>query len=123
MTQPSWPLLLWCGTAATCAAATIGALIGGRHPAPWSLAPRPRSPSNGLAFSIVAGVFLLPLLYGLVFEFLQQATILTGLGVGLVHAGAALIAARPRGEPRQALSSAVVSLVYGAAIGFFYITP
>jgi hypothetical protein len=123
VTLPSWPLLLWCGTAATCAAATIGALIGGRRPAPWSLAPRPRSPSHGLAVTLLAGMFLLPLVYGLAFEVLQQATIVTGLGVGAAHAAGSVLAARPRDEPRQAFSSAVVALVYGAAIGFFYITP
>jgi len=120
---PSWPLLFWCGAAATSAAAVVGAFIGGRDVAAWSLLPRSRSRSQALAATLLGGVLLLPLLYGLLFELVARSTLGTGALAGLVHAGGAFVAAGPRGELRPAVSAAVVSLVYGCFIALLYVTP
>jgi hypothetical protein len=123
MPLPSWILLLWCGLAATCAAALLGTLIGGSTPASWALVPRARSATRSLLSTIVAGVLLYPAFYGIAFEALARSSAGTGLALGAVHAAVALTVVWRTADPRAAVRSAAMHLVYGVVIAFLYVTP
>ncbi|MGH7464614.1 MAG: hypothetical protein ACREK1_05520 [Longimicrobiales bacterium] len=123
MIMPAWLLLLWSGLAAACVAALTATLIGGVRVASWSLAPVPRSRSHGAAWSIGAGMFAYPLVYGIAFELLHRADLRTGFMLGAVHAAVMFAAARRRGSMRAALRAAAAHLVYGGVIAFLYVTP
>ena len=123
MIMPAWLLLLWSGLAATSVAAVAAPAIGGVRTAPWSLAPVPRSRSHGAAWSILAGVLAYPLLYGVAFELLHRADLLTGLALGAVHGAVMFVPAHRAGTLRGAFRAAAAHLVYGAFIAFLYVTP
>lgn len=123
MPAPSWLLLVWSGLAATCAAAVLGSLFGGRSVAPWALVPRTRSRAAAALATLVAGVVVYPMLYGLVFEVLGRSSAGTGLALGGIHGVAAFLAGSPRTTPRPAVRSAFMHLLYGVVIAFLYVTP
>jgi hypothetical protein len=123
MNSPSWLLLLWCGLGGTCGAAVTGAVLGGSNGAGWSLAPRPQATGHGLAWSLLAGLILYPIAYGLAFEALQRADFRLGLALGAAHAAAALLLSRHGMTAAAALRIIAMHLVYGMAIGFLYVTP
>lgn len=123
MIMPAWLLLLWSGLAAAGAAALVAYAIGGVRRASWSLAPTPRSRSHGAAWSLLGGMVVYPLLYGVTFELLQRADVITGLILGTIHAAVIFAVARRRGTIRAALRAAFAHIAYGAVIAFLYITP
>lgn len=123
MIMPAWLLLLWSGLAAASAAALAAAAIGGVPAGSWSLAPNPRSRSHAAAWTIVAGVLVYPVLYGLAFEILHRADVRIGFLLGAVHGSVLFIIARRRGTTRAALRAAAAHLVYGTVMAFLYITP
>jgi hypothetical protein len=123
MVLPSWILLLWCGLAATCAAALLGTLLGGSSPASWALVPRARSVTLSVLSTIVAGVLLYPIFYGIAFEALARSSAGTGFALGAVHAVFALAMRWQSAPPRDAARSAAMHLVYGGVIAFLYVTP
>ena len=122
MHAPSPLLLLWCGLAATIAAAITGAIAGGTDARSWSLAPHARSRAHALYWCL-AGILAYPAVYGLIFEALHRADIRIGLLLGAIHAAIMFIAADPRRSSRNALRVAAAHLVYGAIIAFLYVTP
>lgn len=123
MPVPSWPLLLWSGLAATCAAALFGSAIGGRAHAPWALAGW-NAPTGGAAgMTLLAGLLLYPALYGVALELVGQSSAAVGLALGAVHGLAALAVAAARGQARHALRHALMHVVYGATLAFLYVTP
>jgi hypothetical protein len=123
MIVPAWLLLIWSGLAAASAAAIAAPAIGGVQVAAWSLAPAPRSRLHGAVWSLAAGAFAYPLIYGAAFELLHRADITAGLILGAIHGAIMFAVARPKGTPRSALRAAFAHLVYGAVMGFLYITP
>lgn len=123
MIMPAWLLLIWSGLVAACVAAALAPLIGGVSVASWSLAPVPRSRSHGAAWSIAAGMFTYPLIYGIVFELIQRADLRTGLILGGLHGAVMFVVARRRGTSRAALRAAAAHLVYGIVMAFLYVTP
>lgn len=123
MNAPSWLLLIWCGLAAACAAAVPATVVGGVPRGTWSLAPLPRSRSHGAMWSLLAGGFVYPALYGLLFEALGRSDILLGVAAGAVHALIVFLAAAPRRAPRAAARAAIAHLTYGSMIAFLYVTP
>jgi hypothetical protein len=120
---PSWLLLAWAGGAATCAAALVGSLFGGRNATPWSLVPRPRSRASAALATLLVGVIAYPAIYGLVFETLGRADIKVGLAAGVLHAALAGIAGQPRRQPAPAARLAVNHFVYVVLLSFLYVTP
>ena len=122
MFAPSPLLLIWCGLAATIAAGLAGASIA-RDPFAWSLAPRPRSRSHALAWSLVAGLFAYPAAYGIVFELLHRADVGAGLILGALHGLAMFALNWPRARRPAAARTAVVHVIYGITIALFYVTP
>jgi len=123
MITPAWLLLIWSGLAAACFAAVAGVLVGGEAAARWSLAPVPHSRRHGALWSLGAGVLIYPVIYGVAFELMQRADLLTGGVLGLLHAIVIFIIVRRNGSTHQAIRAAVVHLMYGIALGFLYVTP
>lgn len=123
MIMPGWLLLIWSGLAAATAVALLAPAIGGVSVAPWSLAPVPRSRAHGAAWSFAAGVIAYPLIYGIAFELLHRADLLTGLILGALHGAIMFLAAHRRASIRAAFRAASAHLIYGAVIAFLYITP
>ncbi|HEX6134628.1 MAG TPA: hypothetical protein VFZ24_11725 [Longimicrobiales bacterium] len=123
MTTPAWLLLIWSGLGAACAAAAIGASIGGVASGSWSLAPLPRSRTHGAAWSLLAGMFIYPIVYGLAFELFQRADVRAGFILGLLHAVAVFSFIRPRAPLHPAVRAAAAHLAYGTVLGFLYVTP
>lgn len=123
MIMPAWLLLIWSGLVAACVAAIIAPAIGGVPVASWSLAPVPRSRSQGAAWSLAAGMFAYPLLYGIALELVERADLRTGLILGTLHGAAMFAVARRRATSRAALRTAVAHLVYGIVMAFLYVTP
>ena len=123
MIMPAWLLLIWSGLAAASAAALVAPALGGVPVAAWSLAPLPRSRAHGIAWSIAAGMFAYPLLYGIAFELLHRADIRIGLLLGAVHGAIMFLAARRASTTRAALRAASAHLVYAAVLAFLYVTP
>jgi hypothetical protein len=123
MIMPAWLLLIWSGLVAACVAAIIAPAIGGVPVASWSLAPVPRSRSQGVAWSLAAGMFAYPLLYGIAFELIERADLRTGLILGTLHGAVMFAVARRRAPSRAALRTAVAHLVYGIVMAFLYVTP
>jgi hypothetical protein len=123
MPAPSWLLLVWSGCAATCVAAAVGALVGGRAAAPWALYPRPARGARAFGASLLAGVIVYPAVYGLLFEAAGRADLRFGLILGAAHAVLAFAAAGPATARRRALRVAAMHVVYGVAIAFLYVTP
>jgi hypothetical protein len=120
---PSWLLLAWAGGAATCAAALAASLFGGHAPAPWTLLPRARSRGVAAIGTLVVGVFVYPVIYGVTFEALGRADLVVGLASGVVHAFAAAASGQPRQHPRAAARLGLAHLVYAVMIAFLYVTP
>jgi uncharacterized membrane protein YeaQ/YmgE (transglycosylase-associated protein family) len=123
MPAPSWFLLVWSGSAATCVAALAGALVGGSAPATWSLLPRHRSNVRSLAATALAGAVIYPLIYGIVFETLGRADATLGLIMGAGHATVAAAFADPLRTPRVALRVAFMHFLYAVGLAFLYVTP
>lgn len=123
MIAPAWLLLIWSGLAAASAAAVLAPAIGGVQVASWSLAPAPRSRIHGALWSLAAGAVVYPLIYGVIFELLHRADLRTGLILGAVHGTIMFAVARRDGTTRSALRVAFAHLVYGAMMGFLYVTP
>jgi hypothetical protein len=123
MALPSWILLLWCGLAATCAAALLGTLLGGSAPASWALVPRARSVTLSVLSTIVAGVLLYPVFYGIAFEALARSSAGTGFALGSAHAVLVLALRWRSAGPRAAARNAAMHLLYGGVIAFLYVTP
>ena len=123
MIMPAWLLLIWCGCAATCAAAVTARAVGGASTATWSLAPLPRSRTHGLAWSIGAGVFAYPVLYGVLFELMHRADLRAGLVLGIVHGAVMFAFVRQRDSTRSAFRPAVSVVVYAVVLAFLYVTP
>jgi hypothetical protein len=122
MYAPSVLLLIWCGLAATMAAAIIGVIIG-RTPFSWSLAPRAETRAGALTWSLLGGLIAYPIAYGLVFEATHRADIRIGVLLGAMHGAAMFMLARPRGNIRNALRTAFAHLFYALTIAFLYVTP
>ena len=122
MSAPSPLLLLWCGLAATLAAAIAGVIVG-RTSFSWSLAPQPDAPTPAFAWSLAGGLLAYPLVYGLIFEAIHRADIRSGLVLGVIHGIAMFLAAAPRSNMRNAIRAAVVHVAYAATIAFLYVTP
>lgn len=123
MIMPAWLLLVWSGLVAACVAALVAPAIGGVPVASWSLAPVPRSRSHGAVWSLAAGMFAYPLIYGIAFELAHRADLRTGLILGTIHGALMFAVARRRASSRAALRAAAAHLVYGVVIAFLYITP
>ncbi|HSJ16099.1 MAG TPA: hypothetical protein VK939_16955 [Longimicrobiales bacterium] len=119
---PSWPLLLWSGLAATVTCVWIlGALLpsaGARALVPGARGG-PALPALGL------GIFVYPLLYAVPFQLLHNASILLGAVLGTGHALVLALAGRRRDRPHWniALQRALSVILYGALLGFVYVTP
>ena len=116
---PAWPILLWCGLAASLAAALV---LPPAHQSGTPARP-PRWP-----LTLVLGIGVFAPLYGLIFEALGRADLFAGAGFGLAHGLLALaFALRSRGSlPRVRPGARIVLgwIVFGAALGFLYpITP
>lgn len=89
--------------------------------------------SEGRAFLRFLGALLLALvfytpLYGLLFETIHRADVLSGLLAGTMHGVAALFAGAPRNAPartRTATRARVVlaHIVFGAVLGSLYVVP
>jgi hypothetical protein len=73
--------------------------------------------------TIVAGVLLYPVLYGVAFEALARSSAGTGLALGSLHAVIALAVRWQSAGPGHAARSAAMHLVYGGVIAFLYVTP
>lgn len=123
MTTPAWLLLIWSGLGAACAAAAVGAVIRGVDRGSWSLAPLPRSRMHGALWSLLAGMFAYPIVYGTLFELFQRADLPTGAMLGLVHAAVLFPSVKRRAALHPAIRAAAAHLAYGAALGFLYVTP
>lgn len=122
MSAPSPLLLLWCGLAATLAAAIAGVIVG-RTSYSWSLAPRAETPATAWAWSLAGGLLAYPLAYGVIFEVMHRADIRIGVVIGAVHGIAMFLAAGPRIDTRNAIRAAVSHVAYAATIAFLYVTP
>ena len=122
MHGPSLLLLLWCGLAATIGAAIAGTLIGGSA-VPWSLAPRPRAIGDALVWSVLGGITLYPLAYGILFDALHRADIRIGVLLGAIHGIIMFVAADPRADRRAAFRVGAAHLVYAVTLAFLYVTP
>jgi hypothetical protein len=123
MIMPAWLLLLWAGLTAAAIAAPVAAAVGGARTASWSLAPAPASRTNGVIWTVLAGVLLYPAIYGFVFELLGRADLRTGALLGAAHGAIMFLVARRRTTTRSAVRTAAAHLVYAAALAFLYVTP
>jgi hypothetical protein len=123
MPVPAWFLLFWSGLAATCTAALVGSALGGRTPGAWALVPRHRSTAGAAAATLLAGLLIYPAIYGAIFEVVGDATALTGLMAGSLHAIAAFALARRSAPTRDSLRTAFQHLLYAVVVGFLYVTP
>jgi hypothetical protein len=123
MTPPSIFILFWCGFAATIAAAFAGAVLAPRTPAAWAILPRPDGARRSAVASLLAGLVVYPVLYGIVFEAFQRADIRIGFLFGVVHAVAAFLLARASLSDRGALRIAGMHLVYVVTLALLYVTP
>ena len=122
MHPPSVLLLVWCALGATMAAAIVGVIIG-RTAFSWSLAPGAQTRTEALSWSVIGGLILYPIVYGLLFEAIHRADIRIGLVFGGIHGAAMFLLARPRADARNALRAAAAHLVYAVTIAFLYVTP
>lgn len=122
MSPPAWFLLVWCGIAATCAAAVTGVVIGGGRGSTWALVvPRPER-RRFLVRTAAAGALLYPLVYGTLFEAAHRADLRAGLLLGTAHALLVFAAGR-RAPVRMRVRAAAMHLVYGITIAILYVTP
>jgi hypothetical protein len=121
---PSWLLLLWTGLAALLAAALIVApLAGPRAPRGAIYFFRPEGFAQYLLL-VFLGLVLYPLLYGLAFDLTHTASVLSGAAAGLAHAAGLLaIRAARRARIQMPLLTLLLYVVYGAVLGFLYVTP
>lgn len=119
---PAWPLLFWSGLVATVICVwMLGALVpdaGARALAPFARRAAPLQ-------ALVLGVLVYPILYAVPFQLLHRATLPTGALLGLLHA---LLLFAPRSArtatDRPALLwRAGTVVLYGAILGFTYLTP
>lgn len=114
---PAWPILLWCGLAASLAAILV-------LPPPNSPGA-PRRPANW-PLTLILGVALFAPLYGLGFDAIGRADVLLGAAFGLAHGLLAVaLALRTRGSLRTATLARTLFgwIVYGATVGFLYPVP
>lgn len=115
---PAWPILLWCGLAASLAAALV------LPPARQRGAPA--TPANW-PLTLVLGIGVFAPLYGLVFEIIGRADLLAGIGFGTAHGLLALaFATRSRGSlprARPGIRTVLAWLAYGATLGYLYPVP
>lgn len=121
---PSWLLLVWTGLAALLAAALIVApLAGSGGPRSALYFFRPQD-AGGYILMGVLGLLVYPVLYGLAFDLTHTASVLSGAAAGIVNA-AILIAVRAvqRGRIEKPLLTLLLYVVYGAVLGFLYVTP
>ena len=123
MVMPAWLLLVWCGLGAATAAGLAAMMIGGIPFATWSLATLPRTRLHGILCSVGCGLFIYPVIYGLIFEVLHRADLLTGTLLGAAHGLVLFLTTRRRAPLRPALRVAAAHLVYGAVLAFLYVTP
>jgi hypothetical protein len=121
MNMPSWLLLLWCGLGGTCGAAVVGALLGGATRASWSLDPRPESIARGVAWSVLAGLLVYPVVYGVLFETLSRSDYRIGLLFGAGHAVIAIITYRRNLTNAASLRLAAMHIAYGTITAFLYV--
>jgi hypothetical protein len=127
ITELSWPLLVWTGLAATLLASIAGAgpgiLIGTR----LSRKHRVRRHFGRFMLAVVLGVVVYPAAYGAVFEVLSRADLMMGLALGGAHGAIAVlwrVLRPPTGRDTPApLRLLAGHLLYGAALGIFYIVP
>lgn len=114
---PAWPILLWCGLAASLAAA----LVLPPAPARGTARRPPRWPLT-LAF----GTALFAPLYGLAFDALGRADLLIGSLFGFAHGlfALALLVRTRSTAPRGAfLRTLTAWILFGAIVGFLYPVP
>jgi len=122
MSAPSPLLLLWCGLAATLAAAIVGVIVG-RTGFSWSLAPRAQARPDAFGWTLAGGLLAYPLAYGIVFETIHRADIRSGFLLGVIHGIVMFVIAGPRSDMRNAVRAAVIHVAYAATIAFLYVTP
>lgn len=119
--MPSWPLLLWSGLAATVITVWIlGVLMpaAGAH----ALAPQARRMPGLQAFAL--GVFVYPLAYAIPFQLLHNANLVTGAVLGIAHALLLALTGTPERPDLHAAGQRAASVIlYGALLGFTYVTP
>jgi hypothetical protein len=123
MTALSPLLLIWCGLTATLSAAAAGMAFSARLAHAWAVTAASRSRRQALKWTIIAGVVVYPLLYGVIFELAGRADLRLGIYLGVGHALLAFAGARfAASAGRGALRSAIWHFVYATAIAFFYVT-
>jgi hypothetical protein len=142
--SPSWPLLLWCGLAASLAGELLAAAFRpARRTRLRGRAPTPRlmsTPRENVPIALAAGTLVIAPIYGLVFEGMQRADWTTGATIGAVHgviAAAFALGAAARTKNRNSESGStplgtlalfrarrlIGRIAYGAALGFLYAAP
>ena len=118
---PAWLLLAWSGLAATLVSACVRALL------PLPPGPGRRTAAHRLARSVILGLLAFPLAYGLAFETIGRADLVSGAALGLLHglleAGLRLRNAAPHHRGRPFALGLLGGLSYGLVIGFLYLVP
>lgn len=116
LAAPTWPILAWAGSAATLIAMLV---------LPPRREPREKG-SAGHLRRLALGLFIFTPLYGLTFEILGRADILSGLTLGFAHGLMSLALAFPHrrtarnGDLARLLAGRVL---FGVIIGFLYPVP
>lgn len=137
---PSWPLLLWCGLAASIGSAWLAGLGAtlfrareNKRGAAPRLMNRPRASTLG---SLLTGTLLFAPLYGLAFEFAGHADLAAGATLGAAHGllatawslwaarrGDARIRPNPRAVLLHRSARTLGRVAWGAMLGFLYVVP
>ena len=115
-------LLFWSGIAATAFTGLVAAPLLGTRLADLALAPR--RPATGRALAL--GLAGYPLAYGLAFAAAGTASLATGTLFGTAHAALlALLSLRHGGRSLLRANGArlLLCVLYGAMLGFAFVTP
>jgi hypothetical protein len=115
-------LLLWSGIAATAVTGLVAAPFFGEKPAAIALNGQPQASGGAL----LLGLAVYPLCYALGFATLGEASLATGALLGTAHAAVlGLLALRRGGRKRLHATRArmLLCVLYGAMLGFAFVTP
>ncbi len=118
LTAPAWPILAWCGLAASLLAAFV---LPARAANRSGVRARPR-----WIAAVVLGLFVFAPLYGLAFEALGRADIGAGAILGTAHGFASAVRAIPqrnRVGSVHLLRLFAAGFVFGTVLGYLYPIP
>jgi hypothetical protein len=139
MPSPSWMLLFWCGLVAALASEWLAAFVRSLRPRPKLDRAGPRlmnKPRGSVPIAVAAGTFVFAPLYGLLFESVSRADLLTGSLIGAAHGSLTAVFVllswlRRRtgnGPPLRPIiyyraGRLLTRIAYGALLGFLYVVP